>query len=126
LAAVSLLAAPLVQSCDFGDNVLAGPNIVFVVQPATTKAGVAIAPGVQVELQYSSGTRVEAYEFPVVVHLQDGPSGAVLGGTTSRPLVNGRAVFNDLSVSQPFSGYRLSATSGGLTGSLSAAFTISP
>lgn len=105
---------------------LAGPEIVFVVQPATAKAGAVIAPAVQVELQDRKGRRVETWEFPVVLHLQDGISGAVLGGTTSRPVVSGRAVFNDLTVAQAFSGYRLFATSGGLTGSTSAAFTISP
>jgi hypothetical protein len=125
---LALVALTGSLSCDIlgSGNVLAGPNVTFVVQPSATAVGSVISPAVQVEVRDRQGRPLDTYTEPIIVHLQDGPTGAVLQGTVSRPLANGRAVFNDLRVDRAGSGYRLMASSGGLTPQVSAPFAIIP
>lgn len=59
----------------------------------------------------------------VTVALASNPTHANLGGTRTRPVVNGVATFNDLSISLPGIGYTLQATSGELSAT-SVVFTV--
>jgi hypothetical protein len=54
----------------------------------------------------------------VTVALGNHPSGATLGGTLTEAVINGRATFSDLTLSQPGTGYTLIVSVGGIAGSL--------
>jgi hypothetical protein len=99
----------------------------FTVQPATTAAGAAITPAVQVTVEDAFGNPVEDFSGDVTVSIADSPNGGTLSGTltlTLSPVDLGVAVFSDLSIDVSGSGYRLDATSLGLTSDISNAFTI--
>jgi hypothetical protein len=98
------------------------------VQPATATAGAAIAPAVQVAVQDSLGNLVTSSTASVTVALTSGTgtAGARLRGTATVNSVNGVATFPTLSVDSVGSGYTLTATSTGLTGTTSAAFAVVP
>ncbi len=125
-AVLTLFALSATLSCGVFGTDLGDPNITFAVQPGTTAAATTIVPAVEVELRDGHNAPIDSYPSPVVVQLIFGTSGAVLSGTTSRPLVNGRAVFNDLKVDRAGTGYRLSATAGGLAPGNSALFAVTP
>jgi hypothetical protein len=96
----------------------------FVNQPTNTQAGTSITPPVGVATFDSSGNNVPTDSTSVSVALGANPGGATLSGTRTVTTVNGFAFFGDLSVSKPDSGYTLTATSAGLTGATSSAFTV--
>lgn len=100
----------------------AGPRTVtFQVQPAGTSAGAPFQ--VVVQVTDAAGTVAGA---PVALSLAAGPSGAALGGTTTRATGStGLATFAGLSLTRAGSGYALRATSGDAHAD-SAAFAVSP
>jgi hypothetical protein len=53
----------------------------------------------------------------VTVGLGNNPGGAVLGGTLTEPVVGGLATFSDLTLSQVGTGYTLTVTASGISGS---------
>jgi dUTPase len=60
----------------------------------------------------------------VTLSLASNPSGATLGGALIVNTVNGRAIFNGLTIDKLGSGYTLRATAAGLTASTSAPFDV--
>ena len=52
----------------------------------------------------------------MTVALANNPGSAILGGTTTEPVVNGLATFTDLALSQPGTGYTLAVTASGIAG----------
>src|SRR5437667_260488 len=105
----------------------AQPNqLVFTVQPTGTAAGATISPAVQVTAQDAAGLTATSFTGNVTLTITagTGTSGARLSGTTTATAVQGVAVFPTLSINRSGSGYRLSATASGVSGSTSTAFTL--
>ena len=72
------------------------------------------------------GSVVESWGEEVVLELTGAPEGAALKGNTTRDPAGGTATFDGLSIEVAGSGYRLRATSPGLTAAESDPFAISP
>lgn len=100
-------------------------SLAFVVDPGPSSAVSPIAPAVKVELRDASGHLVSTATSAVTLSLAPGSGSAVLAGTTTAQAAAGVATFSNLSVAVAGTGYKLSATSTGLTGATSAAFDVS-
>jgi hypothetical protein len=96
----------------------------FVVQPSNAGVGSAITPPVQVEIRDQTGARITTATNDVTLAIGTNPSGGTLSGTTTVAAVSGVATFSGLSIDQAGTGYRLAASSSGLTGASSSAFNI--
>ena len=107
-------------------DVIATPinRLVFTVQPSTVTAGAAIAPAVVVTAQDSLGVTVTSFTGLVTIGIGTNPAGGILYGTMSVAAMAGVATFATLSIDKVGTSYTLSATSSGLTGATSAAFTV--
>lgn len=101
-------------------------RLAFQVQPpASTPLYSVLAPAVKVRAEDSSGNLGINFTGTVNLSFVINPTGATLGGTLGQPAIAGVATFNDLTVSQIGSGYRLGAmTPAGLTGAVSNSFNI--
>lgn len=99
----------------------AASRLTFVSQPAAATTGAVLTPAVQVAVQSAAGVTVTTATNSVTLALSPSPSN--LGGTLTRQAVNGIATFDNLSVNSPGT-YALAASSGGLTGTNSSAFTV--
>jgi hypothetical protein len=102
-------------------------------QPAGTAVGAHITSGfdssggaVKVEVLNSLGQVVGGSSVDVTVAIDPGsnPGGGSLSGTTTERAIAGVASFSDLSIDRPGIGYRLTASSPGITSATSAFFTI--
>jgi hypothetical protein len=108
-------------------HVAAGPaptSLRFNVQPRNTTAGAAITPAVQVEVRDQFGNRVTTATNSISMTIGTNPAGGTLSGTRTVAAVNGVAAFGDLSIDRVGDGYRLAASSSGLTGATSGLFNI--
>lgn len=93
--------------------------------PASTTAGMALAPVVRVALVDANGNRVmPTTEVDVTLALTGGTPGAMLTGTATQTTSGGEATFNGLSLQTAGSGYALVATSGALTQATSSMFDV--
>ena len=113
-------------SNDFNVTAGAAIRLAFFVEPSTTTAGSAIAPGVQVEILDGFGNRVGTATTPVTVALLANPGGGTLSGTKSRNASAGVATFDNLSINKTGTGYTIRATATALTADTSVAFSITP
>jgi len=95
----------------------------FGVQPSDANVTLAITPAVTVQLQDKFGN-VSSSASAVTMAIGTNPGGGVLGGTTNVNAVSGTATFDDLSINKSGAGYTLTASSAGLTGIVSAAFSV--
>jgi hypothetical protein len=109
----------------FTINVGPAALVAFLVDPSSASAGVAIAPAVQVDVEDALHNRVTTFVGNVTVSIFANPGGGTLSGTATAAVSSGIATFSDLSIDAVGAGYRLQATSGGLTADISTAFTIS-
>ena len=137
---VLVLATVLVAACDQGTgpkepNTLPSvppqpPHLVFVVQPTSGTAGVAISPPVQVAIKDSVGNTVATATDSITVAVGKSPSGGSLSGTRTVAAVNGVATFPDLSLDKTSdpdtAGYTLTATATGFVAVTSAGFRVGP
>ena len=107
-------------------NVMAGPaaRLAFTAQPASTVAGVAISPAVQVSVQDAAGNTVTSSSATITVALQANPNGATLAGILTLPATNGVATFPALTIGRAGSGYTLTAAAAGLASATSATFNV--
>jgi hypothetical protein len=96
----------------------------FSVQPRSVTAGAAITPPVQVEILDQFGARVTTATNTITLAIGTNAGGGTLSGTTTVAAVDGVATFSDLSIDQVGTGYRLAASSTGLTGATSGLFDI--
>jgi hypothetical protein len=115
------------SSTAFNIVVGAASQLVFTVQPAaSTTAGATITPTIQVTAQDAAGNTVPTFSGSVTVAIASGTgtSGAVLSGTLTVGAVNGLASFSTLSINKSGTGYRLTATSTGVSAGTSATFVI--
>jgi hypothetical protein len=101
----------------------AANKLAFGVQPSNTSAGAVITPAVTVRIldQFSNLTASTA---SVTVAIGSNPGGGTLSGTTSQNASGGVATFSNLSINKPGTGYTLTASSTGLTGTTSNTFDI--
>ena len=99
--------------------------VAFKVQPSDAAVGATIAPPVQVEVRDQFGNRVTSATNSVTLAIGTNPGGGTLAGTTAAAAVNGVATFANLSINRAGTGYRLAASSSGLTGAIPAP-SISP
>jgi uncharacterized repeat protein (TIGR03803 family) len=103
---------------------LPATHLVVSTQPSNAVAGATISPAVRVEVRDANGQVVVGNQSSVTLAIASGPSGAVLGGTLTVPVVNGVATFSNLSLLTAGT-YTLRAVDGSLTGADSGSFVIS-
>ena len=113
-------------STGFAVTPAAATRLVFTVQPASTVAGTAITPAVQVTAQDNLGNTVTTFTGTVTIAIGNNPGGGTLSGTVSRAAVAGVASFPGLSVDKAGAGYTLGASATGTAAAASAAFNITP
>lgn len=101
-------------------------RLAFTQPPATTTAGAAMAPAVQVTARDASGNTVSSFTGTVTVALGATPVGGTLSGTARVAAVAGVATFSSLSVDKAGTGYTLVASATGLTDATSAPFAVTP
>ncbi len=100
-------------------------QLVFVTQPGSGLVNGALPGPITVQAQTAEGGKATGYSGTVLIALLNNPGGAVLSGTTSANIVNGKAVtFSDLSLDKAGSGYTLILLSQDLPWQSSAAFTV--
>jgi len=101
-------------------------KLAFTVQPSGGVAGFPFATQPVVTVQDKGGNTVTDYEGSVTVGISfaTGPSVMALSGTNTVPVVDGAARFTDLSINATGFEYTLTALSGSLDSTDSAAFTI--
>src|SRR5262245_15676944 len=115
---------PDVTSSVFNIVTAVATQLVFTAPPGSTTAGSTLTP-VLVAAQDSLGNTVPDFTGAVTLTISTNPSGGTLAGTTTVNAVGGVATFSTLSIDKSGVGYRIAATSGGLTRT-SAAFSITP
>jgi hypothetical protein len=93
-------------------------------QPTTTVAGIAITPGVTVTARDALGNPAKTFTGNMTLAIAVNPAAGTLSGTKTVAAVAGTATFGTLSINKSATGYRLAATSGGLTPDTSSAFSI--
>ncbi len=102
-------------------------KVAFASNPTAAVAGAKIAPAITVQVLDAFGNVVTTDTSNVKVDISDGTdgNGATLAGTATIAAVKGVATFSDLNITTA-GAYRLTATDGSLTSSLSNTFKISP
>jgi autotransporter-associated beta strand protein len=92
----------------------AADHLVFLQQPTDTPGGQTITPAVMVAVVDQFGNVVTGDNSDTVtLAIGNNPSSGTLSGTLNVAVVNGVAVFSDLSIDQAGDGYALDATVGG-------------
>ncbi|HET7250882.1 MAG TPA: hypothetical protein VFI79_13615 [Gemmatimonadales bacterium] len=116
---------PTVTSTGFDITASTANHLVITAQPTTTTAGAAIS-AFTLEARDASNALLTGFNGNVTVQIAGGTgsSGATLSGTTTKAAVNGVVSFTDLSINKKGTGYKLSATTAGLTGATSSTFAI--
>jgi hypothetical protein len=101
-------------------------QLVFTRQPSSATAGAIIAPSVRVTARNAAGQTETSFTGNVTLTITagTGTAGSTLSGATTVPAVAGVADFATLNIDNSGSGFRLSATAVGLSGAVSAPFTI--
>ncbi len=111
-------------SAIFAINAGAPKAVTIDQQPTTTVAGTAITPGVTVTARDLLGNPVKTFTGNVTIAIAVNPAAGTLAGTKTVAAVAGTATFGNLSIDKAATGYRLAATSSGLTPDTSSAFSI--
>src|SRR2546428_655008 len=91
-------------------------RLVFTVQPTNTAAGASITPALQVTAEDALGNTDPAFTGNVTVALGANPGSGTLSGTTTVAAVAGVATFPGLSINKVGTGYTLTASRAGATG----------
>jgi hypothetical protein len=93
-------------------------KLVFIAQPTTTTAGVAMTSAVQVAIQDASGNTVTSARDAVTMALGTTPGAGSLSGTLTVAATLGTATFSNLRIDQSGSGYTFVASAGGLSSAI--------
>jgi hypothetical protein len=99
-------------------NVTAGPATQLAVTtqpPAAVAVDSSFGLTVSVEDAFENVETGTSFSDTVTLALDNNPDGGALGGVTSVTVTNGTAIFAGLTIDTPDTGYKLEATSGGLT-----------
>jgi hypothetical protein len=101
-------------------------QLAFTGPPSNTPAGAVITPPVQVTARDAFGNTATQFtgNITLAIPANANPGGGTLSGTKIMAAVAGLATFSDLSINNAGNGYRLRATSSGLTAVNSAVFNI--
>lgn len=115
---------PQVQSSNF--DICSGPptSIQFAQQPTNAAGCTSIAPGVDVVLRDQNGDVATCATGSVGVQLANNAGGANLGGTILSTVTAGHALFSNLSLDRPGTGYTLRASFVSLTPAVSGPFDV--
>ena len=112
-------------SAAFTINPGAAAGLAFSVQPTSATSTVAITPAIQVAVIDALANRVTTSTANITLAIANNPPGTgILSGTATAAAASGVATFTGLSIDKAGAGYTLAASSIGLTGATSAAFTI--
>jgi hypothetical protein len=101
-------------------------RLVFTVQPSETISGDIMSPAIELEIQNKAGNRIQNADDYVTIALGGNPAGGTLSGTTTVQAVNGRIIFDDLSIEKFGEGYTLIASLEGFAEQESEPFIILP
>jgi hypothetical protein len=110
-------------------NVITAPTqLAFVQQPPVTGyTNTALVPAITVRLLDANGQPVSKGGIPVTLAIGSNPGGGTLSGILTRNTnTSGVVIFGGLSINTTGTGYTLTASSAGLTGTTSNAFTMVP
>lgn len=120
-------ASGLVSATSSPFTVAVGPatKLVYSQQPTAVVAGSAISPAVVATIRDAGSNVVTASSATVTVAIGTNPGGGTLSGTVSVAATGGVATFANLSINKAGSGYKLVASSAGLTSATSSSFTVS-
>ena len=121
-------APSLTEATSTAFDILPKPavKVVFSEQPSNTTQGEAITPDIKVEILNEDGLRVTTAVHAITLAISANPGSGVLSGTLLKDTVDGVAIFGSLSIDRPGVGYKLTATSPGLTEAYSEGFDILP
>ncbi|MEO7913220.1 MAG: hypothetical protein ABIV47_26525, partial [Roseiflexaceae bacterium] len=102
------------------------PRLIVQTNPQGAQANAPFATQPVVVAQSAPNVTLTSFNGPVTLAIKSGTgtAGAVLGGTVTVNAVNGVASFSGLSINKAGNGYRLTATSSGVTSVDSAVFDI--
>ncbi|HSD32007.1 MAG TPA: hypothetical protein VLB49_08865, partial [Gemmatimonadales bacterium] len=119
-------AASLTDGTSSTFNIIPGAatHLVFAQQPTSATAGAAIVPSVRVAALDAKGNVATAYAANVTVAIGTNAGGGTLSGNATVAAAAGVATFPGLNINKSGTGYTLTAASGALTGTTSAAFNI--
>ncbi|MFC2167102.1 Ig-like domain-containing protein, partial [Acidobacteriota bacterium] len=98
-------------------------QIVFYQQPTDSPEYTVISPYISVEVRDAEGDLVRSVGNPISIAIDNNPGGGLLG-TTTRIVVDGRAVFDDIYINAPGTGYSLRASLSDLEDIVSSSFDI--
>ncbi len=101
-------------------------HLAFIQQPSTVTQGLTMTPAVVVVVQDSFNNVVSTSTDLITLAIQNNPGQANLGGTTSQNATAGFAVFSNLTLDSPGSGYTLGASVSGLPLLVSNPFDVLP
>ncbi len=121
-SASGLAGSPAIFSATAAAGV--ATKLVITSQPATTIAGVNLAPSLIATAEDAAGNLATTFTGPVTVSLTTNPGSATLSGTTTVNAVAGVATFSGISLNKAASGYRVSVSSGSLSQDTSVPLTI--
>jgi hypothetical protein len=111
-------------------DIIAGSatQLAFTVHPSTAIAGATFTPAIQVNARDAFGNSATSFlgNVTLAITAGTGSPGAALNGTRTVGAVGGIATFSTLSINKSGTDYTLTATASGLTGVISAPFTITP
>jgi len=100
-------------------------SLAFSARPGPARAGQLLDP-VRVAVVDSAGTPIADADSLITIGLGVNPSDATLSGTDTARATNGVATFRDLRIDRPGTGYRLTASGGGLPPQNSDSFDVMP
>ena len=131
-SALEVSAIPQVRSIVSDLPANGSTDSIQVMAAAATQLVVPSPTEVLTDAPYSLLVQVEdpfgnvdlTYNGSVTIALANNPAGATLTGTLSVTAINGVAKFNNLAISNPDTGYTLTAASAGLTAGTSTAFDV--
>lgn len=115
---------PDVVSAPFDNPVGPATKVQLGQQPLSSAAGAAFGSTVTVSVRDAVGNVVKTSTATISLSISTNPGGGSLSGTTSVVVVDGLASFPGLSINKSGTGYKLTATSTGLTSVASSTFNI--
>ena len=130
LSSLALLAAcggpgsGIIGIAEGGGSTTTPRTLTFIVQPAGGNADDIITPAIQVAALDSAGATDITFAANVTITIGGNPTGGFLGGTRTVVAFGGVAVFGDLTIDRPGSGFTLVATAPGARAATSAGFSI--
>jgi YVTN family beta-propeller protein len=131
LGILSLLGGTGAWTCSSTNSSSTGPGpgpatkLAFAVQPGTAQASSPFGP-VAIVAHDAQGNTASSFTGAVTLALGNNPGGSTLSGLTTQAAISGVVFFAPLSLDHVGTGYTLTATASGLTGSSSSAFDVLP